>query len=335
MRNQRDSSSSPDQLKYDVFLNFQSEGTGKKFTHHLCAALDRERIKVFKGDNALDRERIEDSRISIIVFSKSYASSIQCLDELVKIVECENTMGQIVIPIFYDVEPRESRRQEGVFEEAFSRHEETFKENTERVQTWRKSLKVVSNISGFHLKDGDEAELIKVIVKEISSKLSSSTSSSTSTSTSTSASTSASASSNLIDLKRLVTASATGVITCLENLVMQAHTHTLRVSGANRPLTHLPLFFFFFKFLLMVNLRFCQHFKSFVDADIKYNICPWVHRVRVSVAVGVFHCNIQSINYLYIRWRECVCVCVCFFFFLFNLPRILLRARMKIIYTKL
>ncbi|XP_044471998.1 TMV resistance protein N-like isoform X2 [Mangifera indica] len=240
MRNQRDSSSSPDQLKYDVFLNFQSEGTGKKFTHHLCAALDRERIKVFKGDNALDRERIEDSRISIVVFSKSYASSIQCLDELVKIVECENTMGQIVIPIFYDVEPRESRRQEGVFEEAFSRHEKSFKENTERVQTWRKSLKVVSNISGFHLKDGDEAEFIKVIVKEISSKLSSSTSTSTSTSTS------ASASSNLINLKRLVTAFATGVITCSENLAMQAHTHTLRVSGANRPLTHLPLPFFFF-----------------------------------------------------------------------------------------
>ncbi|XP_044472050.1 calcium-dependent protein kinase 19-like isoform X2 [Mangifera indica] len=183
---------------YDVFINFQSEDTGKNFTGHLYAALDRKGIKVFKGDKEFQREipisnRIEHSRISIVVFSKSYASSIRCLDELVKIVECKNTMRQIVIPIFCYVEPYEPRHQEGVFKEAFSGYEQSFEENIEKVQMWRKSLKEVSNLSGFHLKDGYEAEFIEGVVKEISSKLSSSTSTSTS------------ASSNLINLKRLDT----------------------------------------------------------------------------------------------------------------------------------
>ncbi|XP_031280594.1 disease resistance protein RML1B-like [Pistacia vera] len=93
---------------------------------------------------------IEESRISIVVFSKSYASSIQCLDELVKIVKCKNTMGQIVFPIFYDVEPYEPRYQEGVFEEAFADHKERFE--IEKVEMWVKTLKEVSNLSGFPLK---------------------------------------------------------------------------------------------------------------------------------------------------------------------------------------
>ncbi|XP_044472053.1 TMV resistance protein N-like [Mangifera indica] len=145
-------------------------------------------------------------------------------------------MRQIVIPIFYGVEPYEPRHQEGVFKEAFSGHEESFEENVEKVQMWRKSLKEVSDLSGFHLKDGYEAEFIEGVVKEISSKLTSSTSVSTSTSAS-----------NLINLKRLVTASATAVITCLENLVMQqAHTHTIRVVG---PITqYLTPFFLFLNF---------------------------------------------------------------------------------------
>ncbi|XP_044472000.1 TMV resistance protein N-like [Mangifera indica] len=246
--------------KYDVFLSFSGEDTRKNFRGHLYNGLIREGIKVFMDDTDIEKGKfilvellnaIVESRISVVVFSRNYVSSRWCLDELVKIVECKKEMRQTVIPIFYDVNPSLVIEK---FEEAYGQHEEGFMdnikniqtqgkalmENTEKVRTWRKSLEEVSNISGFHLKDGDEAEFIKVIVKEISSKLSSSTSTSTSTSTS------ASASSNLINLKRLVTAFATGVITCSENLAMQAHTHTLRVSGANRPLTHLPLPFFFF-----------------------------------------------------------------------------------------
>ncbi|KAM7473384.1 hypothetical protein LguiB_020627 [Lonicera macranthoides] len=50
---------------------------------------------------------IEESNFAIVVFSKNYASSLWCLDELVKIMECssKSPKGQTVMPIFYDVKP--------------------------------------------------------------------------------------------------------------------------------------------------------------------------------------------------------------------------------------
>ncbi|KAH9725851.1 ADP-ribosyl cyclase/cyclic ADP-ribose hydrolase [Citrus sinensis] len=164
--------------KYDVFLSFRGEDTCKNFTDHLYAALDQRGIIVFRDDKGLDRGKsispgllkaIEESRISIIVFSRNYAYSTWCLDELVKIVELESTNGHqhMIFPIFYDVEPTVVRKQTASFGEAFSKHEETFRMNIEKVQKWRDALKKVANVSGRELKDGNESEFIVDIVKDI------------------------------------------------------------------------------------------------------------------------------------------------------------------------
>lgn len=50
---------------------------------------------------------------SIVIFSKNYASSKWCLDELVKIVECKETRGHHLMLVFYKVEPSEIRDQSG------------------------------------------------------------------------------------------------------------------------------------------------------------------------------------------------------------------------------
>lgn len=83
--------------------------------------MTREGVNVFTDDEELERGKppislellkaIEESRFSIIVFSRNYANSTWCLDEIAKIVECKNTMGQNVFPIFYDVDPSMPRKQ--------------------------------------------------------------------------------------------------------------------------------------------------------------------------------------------------------------------------------
>ncbi|GKB71767.1 Toll/interleukin-1 receptor domain-containing protein [Tanacetum coccineum] len=107
-------SSTQKSFKYDVFISFRGEDVRKNFIAHLSAALKREGIHTFKNDDlpigeklAVENQKaIEDSRILIIVFSKNYASSSWCLDELVKIMECHKMTEQIVCPVYIDVEPR-------------------------------------------------------------------------------------------------------------------------------------------------------------------------------------------------------------------------------------
>jgi hypothetical protein len=85
---------------------------------------------------------IKESRFSVIIFSRDYASSQWCLDDLVKIVQCMKEMGHTVLPVFYDVDPSET------YEKVFVEHEQNFKENLEKVQIWKDCLSTVTNLSG-------------------------------------------------------------------------------------------------------------------------------------------------------------------------------------------
>jgi hypothetical protein len=145
---------------YDVFLSFRGEDTRNNFTGHLYSALVRVGIRTFRDDEELRRGKtistellnaIRGSRISIVVFSKGYASSWWCLDELVEIVHCRNTKGHTLLPIFYLVDPSDVRKQAGTFAEAFVRHEEWLQTDMERVQRWRVALTEAANSSGWNL----------------------------------------------------------------------------------------------------------------------------------------------------------------------------------------
>ena len=59
-------------------------------------------------------------------------------------------MEMTVLPIFYEVDPSDVRKQIGTFAQAFAEHKERFKENTEKVQTWRVALREMANLSGWH-----------------------------------------------------------------------------------------------------------------------------------------------------------------------------------------
>lgn len=120
------SSSTHSRWSYDVFLSFRGEDTRANFTSHLDMALRQRGINVFIDNKLASGEEIstsllksiEGSRILIVIISKNYASSSWCLDELVKIIECKNFKGQMVLPIFFKVDPSDVRKQTGTFGDA-------------------------------------------------------------------------------------------------------------------------------------------------------------------------------------------------------------------------
>ena len=153
------SSSVTCQWVYDVFLSFRGEDTRNNFIAHLYAALDQKGINTYI-DNALERgenispallKAIEESRISVIVLSQKYASSSWCLDELTTILECKEKNGQIVLPVFYKVDPSEIRYQRNSFGEGFAKHEKRFKDDQMKLQRWKTALTQVANLSGCDL----------------------------------------------------------------------------------------------------------------------------------------------------------------------------------------
>ncbi|KAL9431988.1 hypothetical protein AB3S75_027071 [Citrus x aurantiifolia] len=150
--------SSSSSCNYDVFLSFRGVDTRLSFTCHLYDSLfERKKIRTFIDDEELRRgdaispvllNAIQGSKISVIIFSKDYASSKWCLNELVKILECKNTNGQIVIPVFYNVSPSDVRHQTGIFGDGFDKLEQQFKEKPEIVQKWRDALRETSHLAG-------------------------------------------------------------------------------------------------------------------------------------------------------------------------------------------
>ncbi|GJT19416.1 Toll/interleukin-1 receptor domain-containing protein [Tanacetum coccineum] len=113
------SSSCNDQHIYDVFLSFRGADTRNNFTNHLHKALEDANLKTFLDDKEIEtglylkpelESAIRASRASIIVLSKNYASSTWCLNELVLILEQHRKFNQIVIPIFYHVDPSDVRK---------------------------------------------------------------------------------------------------------------------------------------------------------------------------------------------------------------------------------
>ena len=89
------SSSSTHRWVHDVFLSFRGEDTRNNFTSHLYKTLRDLDYDTFIDDDLQKGEEIsiellkviELSMISIVVFSKNFASSTWCLNELVKILE--------------------------------------------------------------------------------------------------------------------------------------------------------------------------------------------------------------------------------------------------------
>ncbi|KAL2977320.1 hypothetical protein AAZX31_13G060100 [Glycine max] len=169
------SSSMVSSKKYDVFLSFRGEDTRKNFTSHLYEALKQKKIETYidyrleKGDeiSAALIKAIEDSHVSVVIFSENYASSKWCLGELGKIMECKKERGQIVIPVFYNIDPSHVRKQTGSYEQSFAKHT-----GEPRCSKWKAALTEAANLAAWDSQIyRTESEFLKDIVKDVLRKL--------------------------------------------------------------------------------------------------------------------------------------------------------------------
>ncbi|KAJ0816741.1 putative TIR domain, AAA+ ATPase domain, P-loop containing nucleoside triphosphate hydrolase [Helianthus annuus] len=160
-----------------MYFSVLEEKTRKTFVDHFYSALVDRQICTYKDDETLSRgesigpslfKAIQESRIAVIIFSKNYTNSSWCLDELAYIMQCRDERGLIVMPVFYDVDPSELRKQKKDFGKAFA------KQNTTKVESWRKALVDASEIAGWEPKNianGHESQVIINIVDSIFSRL--------------------------------------------------------------------------------------------------------------------------------------------------------------------
>ncbi|KAL4561366.1 hypothetical protein LXL04_033531 [Taraxacum kok-saghyz] len=184
------SSSSTNDHKFDVFLSFRGADTRHGFTDHLHKALLDAHISTFLDDEEIEsggdlkpelESAIKASRASIIVLSKNYANSSWCLDELVLILEQRITSNQIVIPIFYHVDPTDIRNQKNTtYGLSMAGHKQKMEAETnankrsqlaQKINRWIKALSEVANLKGENADGRRETEFIEEIVEDIYGRL--------------------------------------------------------------------------------------------------------------------------------------------------------------------
>ncbi|XP_013608605.1 PREDICTED: disease resistance protein RML1A-like [Brassica oleracea var. oleracea] len=172
------SSSSRRIWRYRVFTSFHGPDVRKTFLSHLRKQFGCNGISMF-NDHEIERSHtiapalrlaIRESRISIVVLTKNYVSSSWCLDELLEILKCKEEIGQIVMTIFYGIDPSHVRKQTGDFGKVFK---ETCRGKTEEEKLrWSQALTDVGNIAGEHFLNWDkESEMIEKIARDVSNKL--------------------------------------------------------------------------------------------------------------------------------------------------------------------
>ncbi|KAF8089377.1 hypothetical protein N665_0508s0024 [Sinapis alba] len=172
-------SSSSGPQNYDVFLSFRGADTRKNFVSYLYKELEAKSIRTFKDDKSLVCghqiapeifQAIVETRIAVVVVSPTYPASFWCLEELVMILKQEKENLLTVVPIFYEVEPFDLKRQTGKLVEQFKKHEK--RHSIERVNLWREALTRLASLSGYCSKIWEnDATLIDRITERVSEML--------------------------------------------------------------------------------------------------------------------------------------------------------------------
>ncbi|CAI0427648.1 unnamed protein product [Linum tenue] len=179
---QSESSAEQQQVEYEVFLSFRGPDVRANLADFLHKFLVRYNIRTFLDDESLRKgekiapsliKAIEESKVYIPIFSPNYAWSKWCLQELAQMLKCcKQGKGHTILPIFFMVEPRDVRHQDGSYKEAFQQHMKNEKLDTETIEEWKEALREVGNMKGWNVTESDgQGAIVDQVVAEVWSLL--------------------------------------------------------------------------------------------------------------------------------------------------------------------
>lgn len=172
---------------YDVFISHYGKDTKKTLASHLYYLLKAYGYKAFldaqemrTGDAVAEqlKEFIRSASCHVAIFSKHYVESMWCLDELKLMLQS----GVPFIPIFYDVEPADLVKEDGVYAKGLQTLQQKKKHDSQgteeprfdktRIKEWRDALSIAAKISGLELAtfDRDEGRLLDKVVQFVKRK---------------------------------------------------------------------------------------------------------------------------------------------------------------------
>lgn len=136
--------------EYEVYMSFRGTDIRQGFADILYDHMDRAGIQVFRDENELaigDKidnilQAISNSSICIPIFSKNFAQSEWCLDEVRKMVE----LNKDVLPVFYDVTPDDVGLNSPTYRQFMVEHENAY--GKVKVEDWEHALKAIANFKG-------------------------------------------------------------------------------------------------------------------------------------------------------------------------------------------
>ncbi|KAL3741755.1 hypothetical protein ACJRO7_017256 [Eucalyptus globulus] len=169
--------------EYQVFLSFRGPDTRAGFTDVLFHSLIDAGIFAFRDDEELRvgeridgslQRAIDNSKIYIPIFSRTYASSQWCLRELAQIMSntSKSEGNKEMLPIFFDVDPDDVKLKTPLYLDAILTLKQEKKLRNEQVDAWKEALIQVKAVKGWEVKKyKGYGELIKLVVEEVVEKL--------------------------------------------------------------------------------------------------------------------------------------------------------------------
>ncbi|KAH9303641.1 hypothetical protein KI387_008045, partial [Taxus chinensis] len=165
---------------FHVFINHRGPDVKKTLASLIDRDLDKYGLRVFLDKQELQTgyllnpaitKAITSASVHIAIFSRRYAESTWCLNELLYMLAC---LGAKIIPIFYDIKPSDLRYiDKGAYAEAFRNHRNSGRVDISVVEKWVNALINVSSISGLEFrKDEDDLgefldRIVDVVLKEV------------------------------------------------------------------------------------------------------------------------------------------------------------------------